>query len=238
MAKQKEIYTAFRTAFPSTVPILAGFLFLGIAYGIFMNTSGFNALYAILMSLLVFAGSMEFVAVNLMLGAFNPLGALLLTLMVNARHLFYGLSMLEKYRGTGLKKLYLIFGLCDESFSINLTAVIPQGVDKGWYMFFVTLLNHAYWVIGAAIGGIFGTMVQINMKGLEFVMTALFVVIFLEQWTKETSHTSSLLGIGLSVLSLILFGSAGFILPAMISILLVLALLKKQLERTGDLKCQ
>ncbi|RAV02686.1 AzlC family ABC transporter permease [Paenibacillus sp. YN15] len=234
MTNKRMIFTAFCASFPSTVPILAGFLFLGIAYGIFMNVSGFHAGYAIAMSLLIFAGSMEFVAVNLMLGAFHPMGALMLTLMVNARHLFYGISMLENYRGLGIKKLYLIFGLCDESFSINLTAVIPQGVDRGWYMFFVTLLNHMYWVFGAAVGGIFGSVVRMNMEGLEFVMTALFVVIFLEQWMKETRHTSALLGVGLSLLSLIVFGSSGFILPAMTGILLVLSLLRKQLERLGE----
>ncbi|MEF2967038.1 azaleucine resistance protein AzlC [Paenibacillus sp. M1] len=235
----KVLQLAFRSAFPSTIPILAGFLFLGIAYGIFMNVSGFGPVYAILMSLLIFAGSMEFVTVNLLLGAFNPLGALLLALMVNARHLFYGISMLEKYRGTGLKKIYLIFGMCDESFSINYTADIPKGVDKGWYMFFVTLLNHCYWVLGAAIGGIFGSFVGINMEGLEFVMTALFVVIFIEQWKKEKKHHSALIGLGISVLCLFIFGSGSFIVPSMIIILVVLSMIRKPLQqKTGESTCQ
>lgn len=125
-----------------------------------MNSLGFSAIYPIIMSFAIFAGSMEFVAANFLLGAFNPLNALFLTLMVNARHLFYGISMLDKYRGTGKKKFYLIYGMCDESFSINCTAHIPKNVDKGWFMFFVTLLNHSYWVIGAAIGGIFGSLVK------------------------------------------------------------------------------
>ncbi|MEF3305674.1 azaleucine resistance protein AzlC [Paenibacillus sp. GYB003] len=234
MTKKKVVYSAFRAALPSTIPILASFLFLGIAYGIFMNVSGFHALYAIAMSLLIFAGSMEFVAVNLLLGAFNPLGALFLTVMVNARHLFYGISMLEKYKGTGLKKFYLIFGLCDETFSINYAADIPRGVDKGWYMFFVTLLNHVYWVLGAAIGGLFGSLVQFNMEGLEFVMTALFVVIFIEQWKKESRHHSALLGLGMTLLCLLVFGSRNFILPSMIGILCILTLMRKQLEATGE----
>ncbi|WP_231505441.1 azaleucine resistance protein AzlC [Paenibacillus massiliensis] len=221
---------ALKAAFPPTIPIMAGFLFLGIAYGILMNISGFNAIYAVLMALLVFAGSMEFVAVHLLLGPFHPLGALFMTLMVNARHLFYGISMLEKYKGTGIKKFYLIFGLCDESFSINHTADIPKDVDKGWYMFFVTLLNHAYWVIGAAIGGIFGSLVQMNMEGLEFVMTALFVVIFLEQWSKETKHHSALLGLGISILCLLIFGRDSFIIPSMLGLLLVLSVLRSQLD--------
>ncbi|MFM9278435.1 azaleucine resistance protein AzlC [Paenibacillus jiagnxiensis] len=239
MMNKHELQLAFRTAFPATLPILAGFLFLGIAYGILMNVSGFGVGYAFFMSLLIFAGSMEFVAVNLLLGAFNPLGALLLALMVNARHLFYGISMLEKYKGTGLKKIYLIFGMCDESFSINYTANIPQGVNKGWYMFFVTLLNHIYWVIGATLGGLFGSLVRINMEGLEFVMTALFVVIFVEQWMKETAHHSALMGLGIAVVCLFMFGSGSFIIPSMIIILIALTLMRKQLEKkTGESACQ
>lgn len=235
MTNRSELQLAFRAAFPATIPILAGFLFLGIAYGIFMNISGFGAGYAFLMSLLIFAGSMEFVAVHLLLGAFNPLGAFFLALMVNARHLFYGISMLEKFKGSGLKKIYLIFGMCDETFSINYTAQIPQGVNKGWYMFFVTLLNHIYWVLGATIGGLFGSLVQINMEGLEFVMTALFVVIFIEQWLKETTHHSALLGLGLPVLCLFIFNGDNFIIPSMILILCVLTLMRRPLEKkTGE----
>ena len=122
---------AFKAAFPYTVPIFAGFWFLGISYGIYMNVSGFHWIFPALMSLTIFAGSVEFIVVNLLLGSFNPIQAFILAFMVNARHLFYGISMLDKYRGLGMKKLYLIFGLCDESFSINYTAKIPEGVDKG-----------------------------------------------------------------------------------------------------------
>lgn len=199
-----------------------------------MNSLGFSAIYPILMSLIIFAGSMEFIAANLLLVAFNPIHALFLTLMVNARHLFYGISMLEKYKGTGKKKFYLIFGLCDESFSINSTVDIPKGVDKGWFMFFVTLLNHLYWGIGAAIGGIFGSFVHFNTKGLDFVMTALFVVIFVEQWMREKKHYSALVGLGLSIFSLIIFGGNNFIIPAMIMILLVLTILKKPIENVEE----
>lgn len=150
--KRQTIGRAFQAAFPYTIPILAGFLFLGITYGIYMRVSGFSFWYPMVMSLTIFAGSVEFVAANLLLGAFNPLQALALTLMINARHLFYGISMLDKYKNTGWKKFYLIFGMCDESFSINYTANIPADVDKSWFMFFVTLLNHCYWVVGAHPG--------------------------------------------------------------------------------------
>ena len=225
---------ALRCAFPYTIPIFAGFWFLGLTYGIYMNVSGFPFWYPMLMSLTIFAGSVEFVAVNLLLGAFNPLQALAMTLMINARHLFYGISMLDKYKGTGLKKIYLIFGMCDESFSINYTADIPADVDKGWFMFFVTLLNHFYWFFGATLGGVCGSLIRFDTEGLEFVMTAMFVVIFLEQWLKEKNHTSAIVGTLISVLCLTLFGPDDFIIPAMLAMLGVLTLLKNPLER----KCE
>ncbi|WP_018662671.1 azaleucine resistance protein AzlC [Heyndrickxia acidiproducens] len=231
MKRSNQIGMAFRAAFPHTIPILAGFLFLGIAYGIYMHSLGFSAIYPFLMSLTIFAGSMEFVAANLLLGAFHPLNALLLTLMVNARHLFYGISMLDRFKGTGKKKYYLIYGMCDETFSINCTAEIPKNVDKGWFMFFVTLLNHAYWVIGATAGGLFGSFIRFNTKGLDFVMTALFVVIFIEQWMKEKKHYSALAGLGLSALCLMFFGGSRFIIPAMFAILGVFTIFRKPMEK-------
>ena len=235
--KRKVLKKALYAAFPNTIPILAGFLFLGMTYGIYMNVSGFSFWYPCLMSLTIFAGSVEFVAVNLLLGVFHPIQALAMTLMLNARHLFYGISMLDRFRGLGLKKIYLIFGMCDETFSINYTAEIPPDVDRGWFMFFVTLLNHLYWFVGATLGGIFGSFITFNTEGLDFVMTAMFVVIFLEQWLKEERHESSLLGIGLSVLSLIAFGADGFLIPAMLSILAVLTLLRRPLEKTKGGAC-
>ncbi len=235
--KRTILKKALFAAFPNTIPILAGFLFLGMTYGIYMNVSGFSFWYPCLMSLTIFAGSVEFVAVNLLLGAFHPIQALAMTLMLNARHLFYGISMLDRFRGLGLKKIYLIFGMCDETFSINYTAEIPPDVDRGWFMFFVTLLNHLYWFAGATLGGIFGSFITFNTEGLDFVMTAMFVVIFLEQWLKEERHESSILGIGLSILSLIAFGADGFLIPAMLSILAVLTLLRRPLEKTKGGTC-
>ncbi|WNS78748.1 azaleucine resistance protein AzlC [Domibacillus sp. DTU_2020_1001157_1_SI_ALB_TIR_016] len=231
MKRRTQIITAFREAFPQTLPIFAGFLFLGTSYGIFMNSLGFSAIYPILMSLVIFAGSMEFLAANLLLLAFNPINAFFLTLMVNARHLFYGISMLDNYKDAGKKKWYMVFGLCDESFAVNSTINVPNNVDKGWVMFFVTLLNHFYWVLGAALGGIFGSIIQFNTEGLEFAMTALFAVIFIEQWLKEEKHSSSLIGIGMSIICLIIFGENNFIIPAMIAILGLLSLTRKALEK-------
>lgn len=235
MKKEKSpVWKAAKAAFPHTVPIFAGFWFLGLTYGIYMNVSGFGFWYPMLMSLTIFAGSIEFVTVNMLLGAFNPLQAFAMTLMINARHLFYGISMLDKYKGMGWKKFYLIFGMCDESFSINYTAEIPKDVDRGWFMFFVTLFNHFYWFSASTLGGIFGSLIHFNTEGLEFVMTAMFVVIFMEQWLKDKKHTSALLGLGLSLLSLIAFGAEQFIIPAMLAILLALTLLRGMIEKGGE----
>ena len=233
MNKRTSIFAAMRAAFPQTLPILAGFLFLGAAYGIYMNLSGFSPLYPMLMSLTIFAGSMEFVTVDLLLGAFDPLRALLLALMVNARHLFYGISMLDKYKNVGKKRWYLIFGMCDEAFSINCTADIPLGIDRGWFYFFVTLFTHMYWVAGATLGGLLGSLLSFELEGLDFVMTALLVVIFLDNWLKEKSHISSVLGVALSLICLILFGSGDFIIPAMLMIFGALTLLQKPLGKAG-----
>ena len=230
-----SIQKAFRCALPHTLPIFAGFWFLGLTYGIYMNVSGFSFWYPCLMSLTIFAGSMEFVTVALLLGAFNPLQALALTLMINARHLFYGISMLDKYKGSGWKKPYLIFGMFDESFSINYTADIPADIDRGWFMFFVTLLNHLYWFSGATLGGIFGSLIHFDTKGLDFVMTAMFVVIFMEQWMKEKQHKSALIGLGVSLACLILFGADNFIIPAMSAILAALTIFCKPIKK-GEIK--
>ena len=140
------------------------------------------------MSLLIFGGSLEFVAVSMLMAPFAPMQTLIMTLLIQARHLFYGISMLDRFKGMGWKKFYLIFGMCDETFSINYTAKIPEDVDKGWFMFFVTLLNHFYWFSGATIGGLVGSLLKFDTSGISFVMTAMFVVIFLEQWLKEKNH--------------------------------------------------
>jgi len=230
--KEKHL-NALRAAFPYTIPILTGFIFLGISYGVFMNALGFEPIYAILMSIFIFAGSMEFVAASLLLGPFNPLNALILTLSLNARHLFYGISMLEKFKHTGKKKFYLIYGMCDETFVVNSTANVPPHVDRGWFLFYVTLLNQCYWVMGTTLGSLFGSLITFDTTGLEFVMTALFVVIFLNQWMKEDSHYSSLIGLGASVLALLIFGGEGFILPAMALMLAILTFIRKPLENAG-----
>ena len=191
-----------------------------MSYGFLMRSKGFSVFYPMRMSFFIFAGSMEFVTVNLLLSAFDPVRGFFLALMVNARHLFYGISMLDKYKDMGWKKFYLIYGMCDESFTINCSVTPPPDVDKGWFMFFVTLLNQVYWVSGATLGALLGYVIRFDTKGIEFVMTALFVVMFLNQWEETKDHRSALTGIGCTLLGLLVFGSEQFILPAMALIIL------------------
>lgn len=221
---------ALKAAFPHTIPIMTGFMFLGAAYGIYMNASGFSFIYPMCMSLLIYGGSLEFVAVEMLLSPFAPVQVFIMALLIQARHLFYGLSMLDRYKGIGWKKFYIIYGMCDESFSVNYTAEIPEDVDSGWFMFFVTLLNQFYWVASATAGGIIGSLLHIDTEGISFVMTAMFVVIFMDQWLKEKNHTSSLLGLGIAFLCLLIFGPDSFMIPTMILIIVSLTLLRKKLD--------
>lgn len=232
--KQKQIRKAFWCAFPKTIPIFAGFWFLGISYGVLMRVNGFCFVYPLLMSMFIFGGSLEFVAGSMLMSSFAPLQTFLVSLVIQARHLFYGVSMLEKYKGTGWKKPYLIFGMCDESFSINCSAEIPADVDRGWFMFFVTLLNRLYWITGSTLGGLLGNLIRFNTEGLSFVMTAMFAVIFLDQWLKEKRHISSVIGIGISLVCLIVFGKDSFMIPTMLCIVVLLTAFRKPIERKGE----
>ncbi len=235
MKKENRKWKAFKTAFPYTIPIFAGFWFLGLTYGIYMNVSGFSFVYPMVMSLTVFGGSLEFLAVSMLLSKFAPMQTFIMVLMVQARHLFYGIAMLERFKGMGLKRFYLIFGMCDETFSINYAAKIPEDVDRGWFMFFVTLLNHFYWFSGATLGGIVGSFLTFNTEGLDFVMTAMFVVIFLEQWMKEKRHDTAYIGLAASFVCLMLFGADSFLVPSMVCIVVGLTFMRKRIERAGGL---
>ena len=205
------IKEAFRAAFPHTVPVFAGLWFLGLAYGIYMNASGFSFVYPLLMAMFIYGGSLEFVAVTI------------------------GLSMLDRFRGMGWKKFCLIFGMCDETFSINYSARIPEGVDRGWFMFAVTFLNYIYWVSGAALGGILGGLIHFDTDGLNFVMTAMFIVIFMDQWMKDRKHWTALIGLVCTILCRVVFTAESFMIPSMICILLCLTFLRKPIEREGGL---
>lgn len=224
------IRAAAKAALPYSAPMIAGFLFLGVAYGIYMKALGFGFWYPTLMAFLIYAGSVEFIAAGALVAPFLPLSVLLITLMVSARQVFYGISMLEKYGlHLGKKRAYLISTLVDESFSLNYMANIPAHLDKGWYMFFVSLYLHIYWVVGAAIGNLFGAILPFDLKGVEFAMTALFLVIFAENWLKEKSHESSLLGLGIAVVCLLVVGKQHFLIPTLIGIWLILTLRRPKL---------
>lgn len=222
---------ALKAAFPYTIPVLTGYLFLGAAYGILMNAKGYGLGWTVLMSVFVFAGSIQYVGVTLLTTAFHPLYALVLTLLVNARHLFYGISMLERYKGAGRLKPYLVFGLTDETFSLLCSTDPPEGVDRTWFQFFVTLLDHSYWVTGSALGSVIGALLTFNTKGLDFVLTALFVVIFINQWRGTKSHWPAVLGVAATGICVVLFGSTNFMIPAMVLILATLTLYRKRLDR-------
>lgn len=222
---------ALKAAFPHTIPVLTGYIVLGAAYGILMDSKGFSLFWIILASVFVYAGSMQFVSVALLAAGFDPLGAFLMTIAVNARHIFYGISMLHQYRGTGRIKPYLIFSLTDESFSILCSAKAPKKVEESWFYLFISLLDHSYWIIGSILGGILGSLLKINTRGIDFVLTALFVVILINQWKQTSNHLPAIIGILSAIVCRLLFGASDFIIPSMICILLCVTILKKPMER-------
>lgn len=213
---------------------MVGYLFLGVAFGVLLQKNGYGVFWAILMSAVIYAGSMQFLAINFLTPGVGVLSIIFMTLMVNIRHIFYGLSMLERFRGTGKKKPYLIFSLTDETFSLLCSAEPPQGVDRGLFYFFISLLDQVYWVAGSALGGLAGALLSFNTKGIDFAMTALFVVIFVNQWRESKQHLPALCGLGLTALCLLVFGADNFLLPALLLILAALLLCRRRLERGGD----
>lgn len=225
---------ALRAAFPPTIPVMAGYLFLGMTYGVYMNVKGFPFWYPMIMALTIYGGSLEFVTVEMLLSPFAPLQTFLTALMIQVRHLFYGIAMLDTFQGLGWKKFYLIFSMSDETFAVTGSAKPPAGVDRGWFLFFISLLDQAYWVTGAALGGLLGGMLPFNTEGLDFVMTAMFVVIFLDRWLQEKQHITALIGLGASLACLLVFGADNFLIPAMVCILLLLTAFRTPIERAGD----
>lgn len=194
-AKMRQLKLALRAAFPRTVPVMVGYLFLGAAFGILLESKGYGFGWAALMSIFIYAGSMQFVAVDLLATGAGFLQVILMTLMVNIRHVFYGISMLGKFRNLGAKKPYMIFSLTDETFSLLCTAEPPKNVDRNWFFFFIALFNQLYWIVGSVVGGLLGSSFSFNTQGIDFAMTALFVVIFVNQWREAKSHVPALVGL-------------------------------------------
>ena len=216
--------SAARAAFPDTIPVLTGYLFLGAGFGILLVESGYSVLWAAVMALLIFAGSGQYLLVGLLASGASLVSAAVATLLVNARHLFYGISLVDAYKHAGKRKLYMIFGLTDETYSLVTQAKIPEGVDRADYCFWVTLLNHCYWIAGCVLGAVIGTVVPIDFSGVSFVLTALFVTIFVEQWLSTKDHVPALVGVACTAVSLLIFGNDIFLIPAMAAIAGILIL--------------
>lgn len=221
---------AWKAAIPYTLPVFMGYLFLGIAFGVLLTSRGFPAWLAVFMSLVIYAGSGQFVAIGLLSGPFDPVSAALVTLMINARHLFYGLSLLDKFRPMGPRRPYMIFSLTDETYSLLCSVTPPEEVDGNWFYFFIALMDHSYWLLGTLIGATAGSLLAFDSTGIDFAMTALFIVIFVEQWERAKSHVPAVLGVAVSLLCLLLVGRDRFILASMAGIFLCLALLRGRLE--------
>lgn len=207
-----------KTAFLDTIPVMTGYLFLGIGFGIIMQQNGFGLGWAAAMSLFIYAGSMQYVGVGLLTGGSGLVTAALATLLVNARHLFYGISMINAYKGTGKKKPYLIFALTDETYSLVSREQLPQGVERNAYFFLVSLFDQCYWVAGTVLGSLAGSLIPMNFEGIDFALTALFVTIFVEQWLSSKDHFPAIVGVVSAVVCLLLFGPDTFLIPTMVLI--------------------
>lgn len=214
-----------------TLPVMAGYLVLGLGFGVLLQSKGYGPGWALAMSLLVYAGSMQYLAVDLLAGGASLVSAALMTLMVNARHLFYGISMLERYRDAGPAKPYMIFALTDETYSLVCSGDVPDGVDRKRYFFLVSLLDQLYWIAGSLAGAALGSVLPFASTGIDFSMTALFLVVVTEQWRTSRDHTPALVGLGVSVACLAVFGADNFLIPAMAGITLALTLLRRPLEK-------
>lgn len=213
---------ALRAAFPHTIPVLTGYLVLGMAYGILMQTKGYGPLWSGLMSAIAFCGSMQYAAITLLTTVFDPLQALFLSLMVNARHLFYGVSMLRRYAGLGGLRPLLIFWLTDETFSVLCTVDVPEEVERAPFYFWVSFLDYLYWVGGTLMGSLFGSLLTFNTTGVDFALTALFVVLFIEQLKGKNQRISGLIGLVCTVAALAVFGADKMVIAAMVLILICL----------------
>ncbi|MEY8427823.1 AzlC family ABC transporter permease [Lachnospiraceae bacterium 46-15] len=225
---------ALKAAFPLTLPVMAGYLFLGLGFGILLASKGFSFLWAAFMSIIIYAGSMQYVAIDLLAAGASFLTTAIMTVMIQIRHLFYGLSLIVKYKDVGKKKWMMIYELTDETYSLIATSEPPEGIDAGWFYFFISLLDHSYWICGCTLGALFGSLVKFNTKGVDFVMTALFLVLFINQWLDTREHRPALIGVGCSILCLIFFGADNFIVPAMLSILAILSIFRKTLDKEEE----
>lgn len=226
----------FRVALQRTLPVLAGYLALGTAFGLLLNGIGLGVFWAAAMSILVYAGSAQFLAVSLIAGGTSLPQVALLTFLLNFRHFFYGLSMVDRYQGMGRRKGYLIFALTDETYALLAAGLPPARVDPADYYFAVSLLDHCYWVAGSVLGATVGTLITFDTTGVDFAMTALFVVLAVEQWkqAKSKGHAPALCGLCCGVVCLLIFGPDLFLIPALGAIVATMLLLRRRLEHPGE----
>lgn len=221
----------FQAAFPLTLPVMAGYFVLGIGFGVLLQRAGFGLFWALLMSFTIYSGSMQYVGVSLLSGGSGLVHAVIMTLTVNARYLFYGISMLDRYKGLGWKKWLLAFGLTDETYSIICTTPVAPDIDRGRFYLTISLLNQSYWIFGSCVGSLIGTMLAFNSSGMEFSMTALFVVLFVEEWIQCRAGRKLLaLGMGVSLLCLVVLGVDKFIVVSIVLIITALCLFRRRLQ--------
>ena len=219
-----------KQAFYKSVPVMAGYIVLGIGFGILMRNSGYGVIWAAAMSIFIYAGSMQYVGVGLLAGGASVITTVITTIMVNSRHLFYSISMIDKYKNAGKYKPYMIFALTDETYSLLCDGKAPEGIEPDKYRFLVSLFDHSYWVIGSIIGNLIGAVLPFSTAGIEFSMTALFIASFTEQWLSSKDHIPALTGLICTFLCLVVFGRDNFLIPAMLLITLVLTFLRKREE--------
>ena len=223
-------FKTFRIAFPRTAPVLAGYLALGTAFGLLLRTVGLGPGWAAVMSVFIYAGSAEFLAVSL-IGAQAGLGQVaLLTFLLNFRHFFYGLSMISRYKDAGWRKGYLMFSLTDETYALLAAGTMPNGVDPTDYCFAVSVLDHSYWIIGSVIGAVAGSLITFDTTGVDFAMTALFVVLAVEQWKSNAHHAPALCGLFCGIVCLLVFGPDYFLIPSLAIIAALMMAMRRRLE--------
>lgn len=221
-------------ALKATLPVFFGYLVLGIAFGLLLSQAGYNALWAFFISVFVYAGSMQFVLVELLRSAASLLTTAITTLSVNSRHIFYGLSFLDKFKNMGKRKFYMIFSLTDETYSLLSSVKAPKDVSEKDLFFVIALLNHLYWIFGSVVGNIAGNIIPFSTEGVEFSMTALFVVILVEQLLAKPNILPVIFGFASSILCLLLFGANHFIVPAMLLVIVLLFAFKTQITPVTD----
>jgi len=220
-----------KKAFPITIPIMLGYVPLGIGFGLIMANAGYNAAWAFLSSVTIYSGTAQYMAADFLSHGAGLLEIILIIVVMNSRMMFYGLSFLERFNGMGLKKWYMIFSLTDETYAILCTAKAPDGIDEKNFMFCIAFLNQSYWIIGGVIGALFGTVLRINITGVDFIMTALFVVLCVDQWERYKTHEAFWIGLSCSLVMLVVFGADNFKIPALLGILVVLIVGRKGIEK-------